>query len=56
MGTRFCVADCYLFTVLRWSQYVDIDLGRWPALGTYVDRVAAHPSVLAAMKEEGLIK
>jgi glutathione S-transferase len=56
MGAQFCAADCYLFTVLRWSQYVEIDLGRWPALRSYVDRVAARPSVQAAMREEGLIK
>jgi glutathione S-transferase len=55
-GSQFTVADAYLFTVTRWSQYVGIDLGRWPALQRYLERVAARPAVRAAMLAEGLIK
>jgi glutathione S-transferase len=29
MGDKFTVADAYLFTVLRWSPRVGIDLGKW---------------------------
>jgi glutathione S-transferase len=53
-GERFSVADAYLFTVLRWSKRVGIDLGRWPAIQAYVQRVAARPAVRAAMEVEGL--
>lgn len=56
MGDKFTVADAYLFTVLRWSSRIDIDLGKWPNLKAYVDRVAARPKVQEAMKAEGLIK
>jgi glutathione S-transferase len=56
MGEKFTVADAYLFTVLRWSPRVDIDLGKWPNLKAYVDRVAARPKVKEAMKAEGLIQ
>ncbi|NMG45831.1 glutathione transferase GstA [Aromatoleum toluvorans] len=55
MGTDFSVADAYLFTVLGWAKYVDIDLAKWPALAAYQARVAARPSVTAAMKAEGLL-
>jgi glutathione S-transferase len=55
-GDKFTVADAYLFTVLRWSTYVNIDLGKWPNVKAYVDRVAAHPKVQEAMNAEGLIK
>jgi glutathione S-transferase len=55
-GSQFTVADAYLFTVTRWSQYVGIDLGRWPALQRYLERVAARPAVNAALLAEGLIK
>jgi glutathione S-transferase len=55
-GDNFTVADAYLFTVLRWSTYVNIDLGKWPNIKAYVDRVAARPKVQEAMKAEGLIK
>jgi glutathione S-transferase len=56
MGDKFTVADAYLFTVLRWAARVEIDLGKWPNLKAYVDRVAARPKVQAAMKAEGLIQ
>ena len=56
MGDRFTVADAYLFTVLRWSPRVEIDLGKWPNLKAYVDRVAARPKVQEALVAEGLIK
>jgi len=55
-GDKFNVADAYLFTVLRWSTRVNIDLGQWPNLKAYVDRVAARPKVQEAMKAEGLIQ
>ena len=56
MGEQFTVADAYLFTVLSWSSSVNVDLGKWPALKRYVERIAARPHVVAAMKSEGLIK
>ena len=52
MGTTFTVADCYLFTTLRWTKYVGIDLERWPVLAAYVARIGARPSVLAAVAAE----
>lgn len=55
-GNQFSVADAYLFTVLGWAQYVKLDLGRWPAVQAYLQRIAARPAVRAAMTEEGLIK
>ncbi len=54
MGKTFTVADAYLFTVLRWSHHVGLDLAPWPALEGYMERIAARPTVKAAMQEEGL--
>lgn len=56
MGATFTVADCYLFTVLSWGKWVDIDIARWPNLKAYVDRVSARPAVHAALVAEGLAK
>lgn len=56
LGSRFSVADAYLFTVLTWCGHVDIDLGKWPTLKAYVDRIAARPKVQEAMQAEGLLK
>lgn len=53
---RFTVADAYLFTVLRWTEFTGPDLARWPVLQQYVARIAARPQVQAAMKAEGLLK
>lgn len=55
-GDQFTVADAYLFTVLSWTDYVKVDLERWPQLKEYQARVAARPAVQAALKAEGLLK
>lgn len=54
MGESFTVADAYLFTILRWAPPNGIDLGRWPNVAAYVDRVSARPAVQTALREEGL--
>jgi glutathione S-transferase len=56
MGETFTVADGYLFTLLNWTKFVNIDLAQWPALQAYYGRIAARPAVQAAMLAEGLIK
>ena len=55
-GNQFGVADAYLFTVLNWARPMKFDLGQWPAVQAYMQRVAARPAVHDAMKAEGLIK
>lgn len=55
LGEDFTVADAYLFTVLGWAKYVNVDLSPWPGLGAYLGRVAARPAVQAALAAEGLI-
>jgi glutathione S-transferase len=56
LGNTFTVADAYLFTLLNWTGYVKIDLGKWPILADYKLRIAQRPKVIEAMKAEGLIK
>jgi glutathione S-transferase len=56
MGDSFSVADAYLFTVLNWSNFLKVDLGKWPVLKDYMVRVSARPAVMETMKAEGLIK
>jgi glutathione S-transferase len=55
-GDMFTVADAYLFTVLGWSGRVGVDLAKWPNLKRYHAELATRPSVLAALKLEGLSK
>jgi glutathione S-transferase len=54
MGDKFTIADAYMFTVLRWSPRIEVDLAKWPNVKAYVDRVAARPKVQEALKAEGL--
>ena len=54
LGSRFSVADAYLFTVLRWAVALQFDLQRYPNLAGYMKRVVARPAVAAALNAEGL--
>lgn len=56
MGDTFTVADAYLFTVLNWSNFLSVDMAKWPAIGEFMARVAARPRVQEAMAAEGLNK
>ena len=56
MGDAFSVADAYLFTVTGWAPHVGVDMAAYPNIAAYRARVGARPSVVAAMKAEGLIK
>ena len=54
MGKAFTVADAYLYTTLRWTKPMQIDMARWPNLVAYMERVGARPKVKDALKAEGL--
>jgi glutathione S-transferase len=56
MGDQFTIADAYLYTILRWTPRVEIDLAKWPNIKAYVDRVTARPKVQEALKAEGLLQ
>lgn len=56
MGEQYTVADPYLFTVLSWARHVDVDLGKWPQVQRYVERIGARPNVVEALKSEELGK
>lgn len=55
-GHHFGIADAYAFTVLSWSPLVGIDLKQWANVAAYVARIAARPSVRAALAAEGLLE
>ncbi len=54
MGDQFSVADCYLFTVLRWTEYCKVDLSPWPVLESFMERVGDREIVQLTLKAEGL--
>jgi glutathione S-transferase len=49
---EFSIADAYLVTVLNWTRATDIDLGPYPAVVAYRDRLFKRPSVAKAFAEE----
>jgi glutathione S-transferase len=53
-GEQFTVADAYLFTVLTWARYANVEIG--PRLKSFMERVRERPHVLEAMAAEGLKK
>ncbi|MGL5967984.1 MAG: glutathione transferase GstA [Kluyvera sp.] len=53
-GSRFTIADAYLFTVLRWAFAVKLDMAGYKHIADYMARVAARPAVAAALAAEGL--
>ena len=54
IGDRLSLADIYLFVCLNWSQWLDIDLSRWPRLEAFMRQVGARPAVREALRAEGL--
>lgn len=56
LGETFTVADGYLFNILSWTAWFQIDLATWPNLKAFQERVAARPQVHAALAAEGLLK
>ena len=55
-GEQFTIADAYLFVVLGWGAYVDVDVARWPQLKRFHERVGARPSVVEALGSESRVK
>lgn len=52
LGAQFSVADAYLFTVLNWCGFVEIDLSPWPGLAAFQKRTAERPGVARAIADE----
>ena len=55
-GQSFGVADAYLFVMLTWMQWVQIDRSKWPVLESWFQKVSARPAVQAALAAEAAAK
>lgn len=53
-GSRFTIADAYLFTVLRWAYAVKLNMDGLENIAAYMKRMAERPGVAAALKAEGI--
>ncbi len=54
-GKTFTAADAYLFTVLGWTKYVNLDIADLSNIQHFLSTVSQRPAVREAMKAEGLI-
>ena len=53
MGEGYTVADSYLYAILsQWPPKFGIDIGKWPVIKAYLDRIAARATVQATLKAE----
>jgi glutathione S-transferase len=55
MGSKFCVADGYLYNMIRWARRVNLDLTAFPNVVAFEKRMEARPKVIEALKAEGLM-
>ena len=49
---QFSVADAYLVAVLNWAEPAGVDLGQWPVLAAYRDRLRSRPAIAKALGED----
>lgn len=54
MGDAFTVADAYLWTVLGWTKFANVDLSAHSNIAKFVERVAARPAVVKTLQAEGI--
>ncbi len=52
VGDRFTVADAYLAWALLLLRRGGVEVGNWPALVSYLERMQARPAVKAAIETE----
>ena len=52
LESGYSVGDAYLFVVLRWAAFHDIDLREWPALDAFQQRISERPAVITALTTE----
>lgn len=53
-GETFTAADAYLWTVLGWAKFADLDLAPYANIRKFMATVAARPAVVKSLQEEGL--
>jgi glutathione S-transferase len=52
MGEKFTLPDAYLFVVQRWESFTGFDISRFRNVVAHAQRVAARPTVQAALDAE----
>jgi glutathione S-transferase len=53
-GDTFTAADAYIWTVLGWAKFADIDLAPYANIQKFMGTVASRPAVIKSLQQEGL--
>lgn len=53
-GETFTAADAYLWTILGWAKFANIDLAPYANIQAFMGTVASRPAVQKTLREEGL--
>jgi glutathione S-transferase len=51
-GDTYTFADSYLFVVLSWCDYVEIDRKIWPKINSYFENLKLRPAIAKSLEEE----
>lgn len=54
LGEQFTLPDAYLFVMLLWTSYFNLDLKEWSNLTWYFDALKQRKSIQHALKQEGI--
>lgn len=54
LGATFSCADCYLYTIMRWTGRFGIALTEYPNVSAFMARMEEREGVKQALSEEGL--
>ena len=52
MDKNFTAPDAYAFVTLGWAKHVGMDLGAYPHIQAFLERVRNRPTVVAAITAE----
>jgi len=53
-GDSFTAPDAYLWTILNWAKFAQLDLAPYANISKYMETVGARPAVVKSLQEEGL--
>jgi len=54
MGEKFSLPDAYLYVMLLWTSYFNVDLKEWVNLTRYFDALNHRKSIQLSLKQEGI--
>lgn len=51
-GSEFTIADSYLFVILTWMAYLQVDISQMVNIQKFIQKVSTRPSVVKSLSDE----